>query len=80
MDEIHPVFVACFGHPWTLRVDCTLNLRHSVKAHLQGKELQAAKRQVGGYPKEFRRMAVERWKTCDNIVPLSQWEMTTSEK
>jgi transposase-like protein len=27
---------------------------------------------VGKYPKEFRRMAVERLKTCDNIVELSQ--------
>jgi transposase len=39
---------------------------------LQGKELQVAKRRVGKYPKEFRRMAVERLKTCDNIVELSQ--------
>jgi len=27
---------------------------------------------VGKYPKEFRRIAVERLKTCDNIVELSQ--------
>ena len=39
---------------------------------MQGKELQVAKRRVGKYPKEFRRMAVERLKTCDNIVELSQ--------
>jgi transposase len=39
---------------------------------LQGKELQVAKRRVGKYPKEFRRMAVERLKDCDNIVELSQ--------
>jgi transposase len=39
---------------------------------VQGKELQVAKRRVGKYPKEFRRMAVERLKTCDNIVELSQ--------
>jgi hypothetical protein len=32
---------------------------------VQGKELQVAKRRVGKYPKEFRRMAVERLKTCD---------------
>jgi transposase-like protein len=38
---------------------------------LQGNELQVAKRRVGKYPKEFRRMAVERLKTCDNIVELS---------
>jgi len=31
-----------------------------------------AKRRVGKYPKEFRRMAVERLKACDNIVELSQ--------
>jgi transposase len=31
-----------------------------------------AKRRVGKYPKAFRRMAVERLKTCDNIVELSQ--------
>jgi len=30
------------------------------------------KRRVGRYPKEFRRMAVERLKACDNIVELSQ--------
>ena len=29
-----------------------------------------AKRRVGKYPKEFRRMAVERSKTCDSIVEL----------
>ena len=32
----------------------------------------AKKRRVGRYPKEFRRMAVERLKSCDNIVELSQ--------
>ena len=31
-----------------------------------------AKRRVRRYPKEFRRMAVERLKACDNIVELSQ--------
>ena len=39
---------------------------------MQGEELQVAKRRVGKYPKAFRRMAVERLKTCDNIVELSQ--------
>jgi transposase-like protein len=40
---------------------------------LQGKALQVAKkRRVGRYPKEFRRMAVERLKACDNIVELSE--------
>ena len=29
---------------------------------MQGKELQVAKKRVGRYPKEFRRMAVERLK------------------
>ncbi len=31
-----------------------------------------AKKRVGRYPKEFRRMAVERLKNCDNIVALSR--------
>ena len=31
-----------------------------------------AKRRVGRYPKAFRKMAVERLKSCDNIVALSQ--------
>ena len=31
-----------------------------------------AKKRVGRYPKEFRRMAVERLKKCDNIVALSR--------
>ena len=31
-----------------------------------------AKRRLGRHPKEFRRMAVERLKTCDNIVELSE--------
>jgi transposase-like protein len=31
-----------------------------------------AKRRVGRYPKEFRRVAVERLKNCDNIVALAQ--------
>jgi transposase len=39
---------------------------------VQGKELQVGKQRVGRYPKEFRRMAVERLKTCDNIVALSK--------
>ena len=39
---------------------------------MQGKALQVAKRRVGRYPKEFRRKAVERLKTCDNIVELAQ--------
>jgi transposase-like protein len=39
---------------------------------MQGKELQVAKkRAVGRYPKAFRKMAVERLKSCDNIVALS---------
>jgi transposase len=39
---------------------------------VQGKELRVAKKRVGRYPKEFRRMAVERLKKCDNIVALSR--------
>ena len=39
---------------------------------MQGKDLQVAKKRVGRYPKEFRRMAVERLKNCDNIVVLSR--------
>lgn len=40
---------------------------------MQGKVLQVAKkRRVGRYPEEFRRRAVERMKTCDNIVALAQ--------
>jgi DNA topoisomerase IB len=42
---------------------------------VQGKELQVAKKakqRVGWYPKEFRRMAVERMKKCDNIVALAR--------
>ena len=31
-----------------------------------------AKKRVGRYPKEFRRVAVERLKNCDNIVALAQ--------
>jgi transposase-like protein len=39
---------------------------------VRGKELQVAKKRVGRYPNEFRRMAVERLKSCENIVALSQ--------
>ena len=39
---------------------------------MQGKELQVAKKRVGRYPKEFRRMAIERLKNCDNILALSR--------
>ncbi|HVR23467.1 MAG TPA: hypothetical protein VMU26_09090 [Candidatus Polarisedimenticolia bacterium] len=31
-----------------------------------------AKRRKGRYPNEFRRMAVERLKGCENIVALSE--------
>src|SRR6266568_701339 len=47
-------------------------MRHSERHTVQGKELQVAKKRVGRYPKEFRRMAVERLKKCDNIVALSR--------
>jgi transposase-like protein len=36
------------------------------------RKLRVAKRRVGRYPKEFRRMVVERLKSCDNIVALAQ--------
>ena len=40
---------------------------------MQGKELQVAKkRAIGRYPKAFRKMAVERLKSCENIVALSE--------
>lgn len=45
-------------------------------ARFAGKGL--AKRRVGRYRKEFRRMAVERLKACDNIVELSQ-ELTVHQ-
>ena len=32
----------------------------------------AKKRAIGRYPKAFRKMAVERLKSCDNIVALSE--------
>ena len=39
---------------------------------MQGKGLRVAKkRAVGRYPKAFRKMAVERLKSCENIVALS---------
>jgi transposase-like protein len=31
-----------------------------------------AKKRIGRYPKAFRKMAVERLKSCDNIVALSE--------
>jgi transposase-like protein len=40
---------------------------------MQGKGLRVAKkRAVGRYAKAFRKMAVERLKSCDNIVALSE--------
>jgi transposase len=39
---------------------------------VQGTELQVAKKRVGRYPKEFRHMAIERLKNCDNILALSR--------
>jgi len=45
-------------------------LRHFPKAHFAGKELQVPKRRVGRYPDEVRRMAVERFRACKNIVAL----------
>ena len=39
---------------------------------MQGKDLQVGKQRVDRYSKEFRRKAIERLKTCDNIVALSK--------
>jgi transposase-like protein len=39
---------------------------------VQGKDLQVGKQRVGRYSTAFRRRAVERLKTCDNIVALSK--------
>jgi transposase-like protein len=40
---------------------------------VQGKGLRVAKKRgVDRYPKGFRKMAVERLKSCDNIVALSE--------
>ena len=40
---------------------------------MQGKGLRVAKkRRVGRYPKSFRQMAVQRLKSCENIVALSE--------
>ena len=36
------------------------------------RKLRVAQRRVGRYPKEFRRMVVERLKRCDNIAALAQ--------
>jgi transposase-like protein len=42
-------------------------------AHFAGKELQVAKKPaIGRYPEEFRKMAVERLKGCDNVLALSR--------
>ena len=39
---------------------------------MQGRGLQVAMRRLRRHTKEFRRRAVERLKTCDNIVALSE--------
>jgi transposase-like protein len=39
---------------------------------LQGKELQVGKKRVGRHPEGFRRRAVERMRTSDNIAQLAQ--------
>jgi transposase-like protein len=41
---------------------------------LQGKELRVAKKRSGGRrrPLEFKKMAVERLKSCDNVVALAE--------
>jgi hypothetical protein len=53
-------------------VECPPGLRHSHKAHFAGKELQVPKRRVGRYLDEIRRMVVERFRACKNIVALSR--------
>jgi transposase len=48
-------------------------LRQTEVAHFAGNgRLQVAKRRWRRYTKQFRRIALERMKTCDNIVALSQ--------
>jgi transposase-like protein len=42
-----------------------------VKAHY-AEGTAVAKKRVGRYAKEFRRMAVERLKSCDNVTALAQ--------
>ena len=40
---------------------------------MQGEELQVGmKKRVARWPEEFRRMAVERMKTCDNVAALAK--------
>jgi len=38
---------------------------------LQGKELRVAKKRVNKYPRAFRKMALERLKSCQNVTELS---------
>ena len=40
-------------------------------AHLQRKELQVRKKRARRHPKTFKKMAVERLKSCENIVELA---------
>src|SRR5262249_62248174 len=55
-------------HRWTAHENGHTSFGHTV----QEKDLPVGKQRVGRYSKEFRRMAVERLKTCDNIVALSK--------
>jgi hypothetical protein len=51
-----------------------LNLLHHVSktGSGQGKELRVSMTRKGRHPLEFRQMAVERMKRCENIVALSE--------
>jgi transposase-like protein len=39
---------------------------------LQGKELRVGRKRVNKYPKAFRKMALERLKSCQNVTELSE--------
>jgi transposase-like protein len=47
-------------------------VRQSELRHFAEKGLQVGKKRVGRYPQEFRELAVERMKSCDNIAALAQ--------
>ncbi len=39
---------------------------------MQGKELQVGKKRVNKFPKAFRKMALERLKSCESVTALSE--------
>ncbi len=47
-------------------------LGHSCIAHFAGRELQSGAKKCERYSKEFRKQAVERMNTCDNVTRLSR--------